>query len=438
MTARQIRVATLAAVLFALIGLTSFAAWKLSSAPSAPTASENVGLPFPKQPSIAVMPFMNISGDPEQEYFADGMTETIITDLAQLSDLLVIASNSVFSYKGKPVDVRRVSRELGVRHVLEGSVQKTGDRVRITAQLIEAASGNHVWAGRWDRPMQDLFAVQNEITRNIVDELNVKLVMGEQLRVWRRTAHNPEAYDYVLRCIEAFLKYTQADNTRSRELCSKALELDPEYAMAMVWIGWSHSMEGDFGWSKSQSESYEQAIAWARRAIAQDPSLGDAYTLLGDNLKDSGKDIDGGMAEMEKAVTLNPNSAASLLTLGWHETFVGRAKEGLENIKKAIRLNPFPPAWYSAALGDGYAWTGRYEEAIPVYKEALRRVPYMIWSEIGLTIALSQLGRLDEARAQAEELRRAYPNFSLDRLPYTMKPEPLEVLKTHLRRAGLN
>ena len=395
---------------------------------------EDLVFTLPDKPSIAVLPFTNMSGDPEQAYFADGITETLITDLARVRNMMVIARNSTFSYKGKSVDVRQVGQELGVRYVLEGSVQKAGDQLRINVQLIDAQSGSHLWADRYDRPLENIFEIQDEIIQTIIAKMDVKLV-SQDANLWRSGTENPDAYDKFMRATQAQHLYSQADNIRSRELAEEALELDPDYVQAMLVVGWSHALAADFGWSESQSESYQMAIEWANKATAVDGSIGTTWILLGDALKDSG-DIEGGMKALEKAVALGPNFAVNNIIAGWHMALVGRADEALQLIKTGMRLDPRGPAYYFAALGDALTWSGRYDEALPAYQKALDESP-MIWAQIGRTVALSQLGRMEEARAQADELHQTYPNFSLDRMPYTMDPVSLETLKTHLRRAGI-
>jgi TolB-like protein/DNA-binding SARP family transcriptional activator len=390
----------------------------------------------PEYPSIVVMPFANLSGDPEQESFADGFTDTLITDLSKLRYLLVIASNTSFAYKGRAVDVRRVGSELGVRHVLEGSIQRDKDRVRIAAQLIEAKNGTHLWSGRWDRPIQDLFALQDEITQAIVTELEVKLVEGEQARVWRKSA-SLEAYDLVRQGAVAYAKWGPTGMKEARKYFLKALEADPAYTTAMALMAYTYATEGDTGWDDSQQETYSKGIAWAEKAIAIDPDDGFAYSGLGDLLKDSGRDIELGFEYMEKAVRLSPNNAYVVILLGWQQALCGREEAGLENVKNAFRLNPYPPGWYYTALGDAYLWNGQVDKAISTHHKGLAGWPRNPYSEIGLIVAYSLSGREADAQAMAAEFRRHYPNISLSRFPYTMSPRQWEIMTRTLKKYGI-
>ena len=238
-------------------------------------------LELPDKPSIAVLPLANLSDDPQQEYFSDGMTEDLITALSKISGLFVIARTSVFTYKGKPVKVQQVSQDLGVRYVLEGSVRKAAERVRITAQLIDATTGTHLWAERYDRVLEDVFTVQDEITRNIVTALEVQLTSGEQVRLWRQGTTNPEAYDTFLRGRDQAMRKTREDTVQARRLFERAIELDPGFAMAYVGLASTFTLEVRLGWSPSLAESLERARALTHKAIALDDALADAYAQLG-------------------------------------------------------------------------------------------------------------------------------------------------------------
>jgi adenylate cyclase len=231
-------------------------------------------------PTLAVLPFNNMTEGTKDTYFSDGLTETLITDLSKLRNLYVIARTSSSAYKGKAVDLREVGKELGARYVLEGSVQRTSDRLRINVQLIDASSGRHMWAERYDRHVSDVFDVQDEITHRIVTELEVKLLHGEEARVWRKSTRNREAYDLYLRAREIHDRFTEADVAHAQDLYQKALELDPKFTMAMIWLGWTYFIQGDSGWTKDPTKSYHLAEHWAREAIKVDPALGEAYTAL--------------------------------------------------------------------------------------------------------------------------------------------------------------
>jgi TolB-like protein/class 3 adenylate cyclase len=245
---------------------------KESSAAGVVSFTRGPALALPEEPSVAVLPFTNLSGDPEQGYFSDGLTEDLITDLSRLSGLFVIARHSVFTYKGKAVKIEEAGRELGARYVLEGSVRKAGDRVRITAQLVDATTGHHLWAERYDRELKDIFALQDEITEKIVAALAVKLTAGEQKRIGRQYTDNLEAYDYYLRGLEYYFRYTKETNAQARQMFERALELDPNFAAAYAYLGWTSFMEWGMQWSQDL-RSLKQAFALAQEAIALDESL---------------------------------------------------------------------------------------------------------------------------------------------------------------------
>jgi len=301
-------------------------------------------LPLPDKPSIAVLPFVNISGDPEQEYFSDGLTEDLITDLSKLSGLFVIARNSVFTYKGKPVKVQEVSRELGVQYVLEGSVRKIGNRVLITAQLVDATTGGHVWSERYDRELKDIFALQEEIRRKIVAYLAVRLTEGEQERAWRQYTSNPEAYDYLLRGLEYFNRFTKETNAQARQMYEKAIELDPTYAVAYATLSVTYLVEWFWQWSQTPP-TLERAFALAQKAIALDDSLALAHDVLGGAYAWK-KQHDQAIAEGERALVLAPNSADAHVWQAQILLLAGRPAEAVGLVEKAKRLNPQYPALY--------------------------------------------------------------------------------------------
>src|SRR5438093_3756548 len=298
-------------------------------------------LALPDKPSIAVLPFVNMSGDPEQEYFSDGITEDLITDLSKLSGLFVISRNSVFLYKGKAVKPEQVSQELGVQYVLEGSVRKAGGRVRITAQLVDATTSYHLWADRYDRDLQDIFAVQDEVTRKIVAALQVKLTEGEQQRMGHTPTNNLEAYEYFLRGLEFHAHRTQEANGQARQMFERAIALDPNFAAAYAWLGRTYVLDWFHRWSQDP-QVLERAVALAGQAIALNESLPGAYQTLG-YIYMAKKQYDQAVVEAEKAVALDPNDADAVLTLGEVLSCVGRSQEAMEFVEKAMRLNPHYP-----------------------------------------------------------------------------------------------
>ncbi len=359
------------------------------------------GMELPDKPSIAVLPFANLSGDPEQEYFSDGMTEDLITDLSKLSGLFVISRNSVFLYKGKAVKPEQIGKELGVRYVLEGSVRKAGSRVRITAQLVDATTSYHLWADRYDRDLQDIFAVQDEVTRKIVAALQVKLTEGEQQRMGHTPTNNLEAYEYFLRGLEFHAHRTQEANGQARQMFERAIALDPNFAAAYAWLGRTYVLDWFHRWSQDP-QVLERALALAGQAIALNESLPGAYQTLG-YIYMAKKQYDQAVVEAEKAVALDPNDADAVLTLGEVLSCVGRSQEAMEFVEKAMRLNPHYPASYVFALGQVYYLTGCYEEAITALQRVLARNPDHRAAHFFLAIIYAELGRQEEARAQLKQ-----------------------------------
>jgi len=403
-----------------------------------PTGSPPV-LPLPDKPSIAVLPFANMSSDPEQEYFSDGMTEDLITDLSKLSGLFVIARNSVFTYKGKAVKVQDVSRELGVRYVVEGSVRKAGDRVRITAQLVDASTGHHLWADRYDGELKDIFALQDAVTQKIVAALQVKLTKGEQEHLGRAPTDNIEAYDYFLRGWEFLNRFTKEANIQAQQLFERAVELDPEYAEAYAGLGMTYWFE----WAVrfNQDPQYlERAFELTQRAVAFDDSLSQAHTLLG-WIYLAKKQYEEAFSEMEKAIVLNPNDAHAYARLGGGLLFLGNPEEAIRLEEKAMRLDPHYPPLYLLFLGMACYQARRYEEAITAFKRARIGNPEFLGAPLFLTIAYSELGREEEARVEAAEVLRLNPHFSVElfsrrMLPYR-DPAVTERLVAALLKAGL-
>ncbi len=399
---------------------------------------ETSRLKIPEKPSIAVLPFVNMSNDPSQEYFSDGMTEDLITDLSKISHLFVIARNSVFSYKGKSVKVDQIGRELGVRYVLEGSVRKAGDRVRITAQLIDAHTGGHIWAERYDRDLKDIFMLQDEVTRKIVAALVVKLSKDEEKRLVRRGTDSVEAYDLALRGADLFTRFTKADNTQARQMFKQAIDLDPKYAEAYSGLGWTYWMAWAFEWSMDP-QSLDRALKLAHQALTLDESMPKGLTLVG-KIYLWQKQHDRAIAELKKNIALNPNDADGIAGLGEALQFAGKPDEAVVLFKKAIRLNPIPPVWYYHGLGSAYFMSGQYDEAIISFKRVLNRNPNFWPAHIYLTAIYGERKEDEKARAEATEVLRVVPNFSLEaskaKLPYK-DPAVFNRLGRVLGRAGL-
>jgi TolB-like protein len=360
-------------------------------------------LPLPAKPSIAVLPFANVSNDPEQETFADGLTEDLITDLSRTAELFVIARNSAFAYKGKAGDVRAIAEELGVRHLLEGSVRQAAGRVRINAQLVDALTGDHLWAERFDRKLDDIFAVQDEVTARIVEALLGRLRMPPP----RQRPKSLEAYELCVRARRLMDDTPQAAQ-EAHLLLTHAIALDPDYAEAYRWLALNHWM----GWvhSGGPSEAFRgTALELARKAVVLDPNDAGCRWALAYLLAYE-RDFVEADAEFAKALALDPNEADAWAALSDITVLAGRVEEGLEHIRKAFRLNPLPASWYYLPLGQALYAAGEHKAAV----EALRRdETHRTSSRRFLAASLAQLGRLDEARAEAELFLVGNPEFSV-------------------------
>jgi adenylate cyclase len=437
---RRWRWAAVGALAVLIIIAGGLAIWNYYFRPSIEPASvEKMAYPLPDKPSIAVLPFVNMSGDPEQEFLSDGIAESIITALSQAPNLFVIARNSTFSYKGKQVKVQQVSEELGVRYVMEGSVQKAGDQVRITAQLVDAITGRHLWAEQYDRDLKDLFALQDEITLKILTALQVKLTMGEQARLRAKGTNNLKAYLQSLKALKYFLRMNRDDNVMARQLAQEAIALDPKFATPHVVLAWTHLMDIYYGSSKSPGKSIEKAAELAKKALTLDDFPPWTYTILAYTylLK---RQHEKAIAQYERAIDLNPNVADSYAHLGLALNYVSRPEDAIASFKKAIRLNPIPPSFYLHNLGRSYRMVGRYEDSIATYKKVLGRTPDNLLAHVGLSATYSLAGRLEEARAQGAEVLRVQPKFSAERyvkkLPFKDQAER-ERLIDALLKAGL-
>jgi adenylate cyclase len=430
----------LVAVVLVALGAGAMALWVYSLRPSKPpVSSKQIGTDkFPDKPSIAVLPFNNMSGDPEQEYFSDGITEDLITALSKVSGLFVIARNSVFTYKGKATKVEIVGQELGVRYVLEGSVRKADNRVRITAQLVDAGTGGHIWAERYDREMKDIFALQDEVTQQIVTALAVKLTDEEWKRLARKGTENIDAYDYVLRGFEYVNRFTKEANIEGRRMFQKAIEQDPRYAFAYSRLGNTYMNEWSFGWSRDAA-TMERAFDMAQQAIALDKSEPNAHALLSEVFLWR-KQYDQSIAEIEKAIQIAPNNADGLASFAGVLCWAGRPEEALNIVNRARQLNPISPVWYLWNLGHAYFLTEQLEKAISTMIQVIDRNPNFLPAYAYLAAGYIELGRGEEARAEAAGLERLSPYISFEdwrmRLPYK-DPKVLERLFNDLEKVGI-
>jgi adenylate cyclase len=397
-------------------------------------------LSLPGKPSIVVLPFVNMSGDPGQEYFSDGITEELTASLSRLSNLFLISRNSAFFYKGKAVKTQDISRELGVRYVLEGSVRKVGEQVRITTQLIDATTDHHLWSERYDRSLKDIFALQDEIVQKIVTTLKLQLSVQEQGYIVRKRTDNLEAYDFYLRGLEFLLRVTKEANAQARQMFEKAIALDSQYAGAYTYLSWTYLQDWVIQWNTDPAQSLERAFALAQRAVALDDSLPVAHGVLSQAYLWK-KQHEQAIAEGERAIALDPNFASAYQSLGAVLIYAGRPpEEGIGLMEKALRLNPRQPFSYFQNLGWAYRAVGRYEEAIAPLKKALTLNPNIPTSHLNLAVCYAELGRQEEARAELAEALRLNPNYSVEgsrqMLPFK-DPAALERWLNGLRKAGL-
>jgi adenylate cyclase len=403
-----------------------------------PASVEKMAFPLPAKPSIAVLPFTNMSGDPEQEYFSDGTAEDLITDLSKLHGLMVIARNSSFAYKGKAVPIKQIAEELGVKYLLKGSVRKAEKQVRINAQLIDATTGQHLWAERYDRNLKDIFTLQDEVTEKIVEALALKLIPPEKERLIQRETNSLEAYDLVLRAWAYFRQFSRETNSQAKKMFEKAIELDPSYAVAYVGLVWAKMIELQLGWNRDPMVM-EEAFALAQKSVALNEASPKAHVLLG-NVHLWRKQHDEAIAEFEKAIALDPNDADALQALASALNFVGKPDEAIGLLKKAMRLNPHYPEWYVFNLGRAYFQAGLYDKAIPALEEAILKNPNLPPIQYYLAASYGHLGKQTEARERAEEIKTLRPNFLSEiekEKDFYKYEENSQRLVMGLRKAGL-
>ncbi len=402
------------------------------------SAKTNEPFQLPDKPTIAVLPFVNLSGDPEQEYFADGISEDIITGLSKNSYINVISRNSTFAYKSKSTRLRDVSVDSGAQYVLEGSVRKAGQRIRVTAQLIDAASNRHLWAERYDRDLDDIFAVQDEIVGSIVHALvgtDGALERSERQRSIEASTTTQSAYDCYLQARELYYRHRDVGIEEAEVLFEKTIELDPGFARAYSALAWLHLQRFKLLLTASFESMEQKVLDLAFHALRLDPDDYRAHMTLGCLYSYQGKHAKG-RAEIDRALRINPNDANVLAVSASALVYCERVDEALERCQRAIRLNPNAPDWYWWTLGFSYFHLGRYEEAL----EALERITALGQARRILAATYAHLGRLDEARHEAEEFMKVVPNFSIKEWartePYT-DPSELQRYVTGLRKAGL-
>jgi len=398
-------------------------------------------LPTVASASIAILPFTNMSGDPEQEYFSDGISEDIITDLSKIAGLTVIARNSSFTYKGRSVDVRDIGRELGVRSVLEGSIRRAGNRVRITAQLIDASTGGHLWADRYDRDLTDIFEVQDDVTHRIVDALKVTLSPAEKARLAENEPSNIDAYDCFLRGREIMVgKEKNRDSfEQATEFFNKALKLDPNYSQAYACLGFAYMFDYQNRWSDDPDGSLQLAKKYAQLAIDKDPNepLARCVSGLAASFE---KDLDRAKTEVDIALSLNPSMALAHNLRGTIRTYSGFPLEAIPEIEQAMRLDPAYSMQFLHFLGMAYLLAGKYETAAVLLRQRIVLVPNTDFSRVLLASTLGHLGKIDDARQVWGELKKINPHYAfaehIGRQPFRRK-EDVQRITDGLTVAGL-
>jgi adenylate cyclase len=403
-----------------------------------PASVEKMAFPLPDKPSIAVLPFDNMSGDPQQDHFSDGITEQIITSLSKVPYIFVIARNSTFTYKAKPVKVNQVAEELGVQYVLEGSVQRSNDKVRITAQLIDAIAGHHVWAENYDRQIKDIFALQDDIAMKIMAAMQVKLTVKEWGRLSAIKTKNLKAYKKYLMAYEHLWRRTEADSQQAKILAQEAISLDPEYGAAYQLLARTHTDDVWYYRTKSAAKSLETAEQLVQKSIDLSGPDSDTHQILG-MVYYLRRQYDKAIAECQKAVVLSPNSAEANFRYGHALRYAGRFDEAIPIIEKAIRLNPFTPMVYINNLAWVYAFSEQYEKAISLWDSAIKRNPDYFFAYLGLTLVYQLTGNEAKAREAASEVMRLKPNLTVSRLakgPATKGIDRKRMLD-QLRKAGI-
>ena len=405
-------------------------------------SKEKMAYPLPELPSIAVLPFVNMSEDPKQEFLSDGLTEEITTALSKVPHLFVISRQSSFSYKGKPVKVKQVSEELGVRYVLEGSVQRLAGRIRINAQLIDALTGRHIWAERYERELRDIFAVQDEITINILTAIRVKLTEGQKLSGTEKYFRGKQGLDCYFKMLEA-RKYLQGHNVEDTRAGGRIVEemvaMCPENPMAYAFKAYSYWMAYWLGPVQSRRESIEKGMEMAQKTLAMDDSIAGAHSFLG-MFYSLRREFDKAIAEGERAIALDPGGTTAHMFYAMSLYYVGRSEEAIPLFQKAIRLDPVGSTGLYLNFGHALRVTGRFEEALLAYKKSIQREPKNIFAHTGMAATYILMDREQEARAEAAEVLRINPNFSLDSLARSLPFKEQSMIDSYigaLRKAGL-
>jgi len=399
-----------AAVVLIFIGYQVFQ--KLTVPEHEPASIEKMAFPLPEKPSIAVLPFDNMSGDDKQDYLCDGFTEDLITSISKIPRIFVISRQSSFTYKGKPVNVKTVAEDLGVRYVLEGSIQKSGDQIRINVQRIDALTGYHQWSERYDRKIEDIFKLKDEIIFKVATELAVELTEGERARTLAHYTDNFEAWQTVLLGSKNFVRHKKESNIRARELYIKAIRLDPRFLTAYHGLAWTHFMDVRMGWTDSREKSIYQAVESANRALAIDDTYWGAYSILC-NIYLVKREFEKTDDYFKKAGRHAPATTEFYALRAFQLNYLGNPHKAVEHFQEAMRLSPFYPTWYLYHLGLAYHLTGQHEKAIETLKKAVERTPNSIFPHPRLAMIYSDLGRVQEAQTEAAEVLRINLNSQL-------------------------
>ena len=401
-------------------------------------------LPLPDKPSLAVLPFTNLSSDPEQEYFADGMVEDIITGLSRSKSLFVIARHSTFTYKGKAVDIKQVGRDLGVRYVLEGSVRKSGNRVRITGQLIDATAGTHLWADRFDSQLEDIFDLQDQITSSVIGALFPQLERAEIERAKRKPTESLQAYDYYLRALSSFYQFTREQNIEALRLCQAANEIDPGFAAAYSLGAFSYLQRKVFGWTSDAAQERIEARRLVRSAIEIDKDDPTVLARAGQVISGLLNEVEDGLALVSRAQELDENLVIAWYSSGWEHLFLGDVDAALKQFHIAVRLSPLDPLLFFAQTGIAYAhfMAGRYDDGSSWAKSAVLHRPNYLTAQFILAACHAMSGRVEEARGVCARLMQAKPTLRLSTIIPKLKArfhtaEAIERLAQACRIAGI-
>jgi len=409
---------------------------------SAETPRAGEPLPLPSKPSIAVLPFDNLSGDRDQDYFADGMVEEIITELSRMRWLFVIARNSSFAYKGRAVDVKQIGRELGVRYILEGSVRKSGNKVRITGQLVDTTTGAHLWADRFEGGLENIFDLQDHVTTSVIGAISPKLEEAEIERAKRKPTENLDAYDHVLRGMAVYRQWTRESNAEALASFSRAIELDPNFATAYAFAARCYTQRKANGWTTDAVQESAEALRLSRRAVDLGNNDATALCFAGWTMAHVGGDHHTGAALIDKALALNPNLAAAWYCSGWVRVYSGEPELAIQHCARAIRLSPFDPilSRLRAATATAHFLMGQYDEAAAWAEKALQEQPAYLTALQVSTASHALAGRVMEAQQMMSRLRKADPGLRLSNVGGRLalrRPEDVARLSEGLREAGL-